>query len=85
MRQALCGYVINSSSSDKGEAVLINMKPKNDTQWTGSVYSHASGDTYYGTIDIKGAEHAARRSLRARPVLLYRQQLEPDHRTVPKA
>jgi uncharacterized protein (DUF2147 family) len=42
-------------SSDKGEAVLINMKPKTDQRWTGSVYSHDSGDTYYGTMDIKGA------------------------------
>src|SRR5258708_6242562 len=35
---ALCGYVLNSSSDDRGEAVLINMKPKNlnkenDAQW----------------------------------------------------
>jgi uncharacterized protein (DUF2147 family) len=52
---ALCGYVLDSSSSDKGEVVLINMKPKNDRHWTGSVYSRASGDTYYGTIDLKGA------------------------------
>jgi uncharacterized protein (DUF2147 family) len=57
---ALCGYVLNSSSDDRGEAVLINMKPKNlnkenDTQWTGSVYSHDSGDTYYGTMNVKGA------------------------------
>jgi hypothetical protein len=52
---ALCGYVLNSSSNDKGEAVLINMKPKTHTQWSGSIYSHGSGDTYYGTMDIKGA------------------------------
>ena len=56
---ALCGYVLNSSSNAKGEAVLINMKPKNpnnmmDTQWTGSVYSHESGDTFYGTVKMKG-------------------------------
>lgn len=51
---ALCGYVLNSSSNDKGEAVLINMKPKTGKQWTGSVYSQASGDTYYGTMDMKG-------------------------------
>lgn len=51
---ALCGYVLNSSSNDKGEAILINMKPKADRQWTGSVYSQASGDTYYGTMAIKG-------------------------------
>ena len=51
---ALCGYVLNSSSNDKGEAVLINMKAKTDTQWTGSVYSHDSGDTFYGTVNMKG-------------------------------
>jgi uncharacterized protein (DUF2147 family) len=52
--RALCGYVLNTSSDDRGEAVLVNMKPKTDTQWTGSVYSHDSGDTYYGTMDFKG-------------------------------
>jgi hypothetical protein len=52
---ALCGYVLNSSSNDKGEAILINMKPKTSRQWSGSVYSQASGDTYYGTMDMKGA------------------------------
>ncbi|CAN7752316.1 DUF2147 domain-containing protein [Bradyrhizobium sp. LjRoot220] len=51
---ALCGYVLNSSSNDKGEAILINMKPKSEKQWTGNVYSQASGDTYYGTMDMKG-------------------------------
>jgi uncharacterized protein (DUF2147 family) len=50
---ALCGYVLNSSSDDRGEAVLINMKPKDDTQWTGNVYSHDSGDTFYGTMNLK--------------------------------
>jgi hypothetical protein len=52
---ALCGYVLNSSSNDKGEAVLINMKPRTDRQWSGSVYSQASGDTYYGTMNLRGA------------------------------
>lgn len=51
---ALCGYVLNSSSDDNGETVLINMKPKSGKQWTGNVYSHGSGDTYYGTMDMKG-------------------------------
>lgn len=55
---ALCGYVLNSFSADRGEAVLINMKPKDvnkedDAQWTGSVYSHDSGDTFYGTMKLK--------------------------------
>jgi uncharacterized protein (DUF2147 family) len=53
--RALCGYVLNSSSDDKGEAVLVNMKPKTDMWWTGSVYSHDSGDTYHGTIEMKGS------------------------------
>ena len=53
--RALCGYVLNSSSDDKGEAVLVNMKPKTDIRWTGNVYSHDSGDSYYGTIEMKSA------------------------------
>jgi uncharacterized protein (DUF2147 family) len=51
---ALCGFVLNSSSNEKGEAILINMKPKKERQWTGGVYSQASGETYYGTMSIKG-------------------------------
>ncbi|MFX7136299.1 DUF2147 domain-containing protein, partial [Acinetobacter baumannii] len=30
------------------------MKPKTDTQWSGSVYSKHSGDTYYGTMRLRG-------------------------------
>ena len=52
--RALCGYVLNPSSEDQGEAVLVNMKPKTEQQWTGSVHSHDSGATYYGTIAMKG-------------------------------
>ncbi|QWG24605.1 DUF2147 domain-containing protein [Bradyrhizobium sediminis] len=54
--RALCGYAIHSPSNDKGEAVLVNMKPKAASQWTGSVYSHDSGDTYYGTMALKGPD-----------------------------
>lgn len=50
---ALCGHAIHASSSDKGETVLINMKPKSDSRWAGRVYSKDSGDTYYGTVDLK--------------------------------
>ena len=32
--QALCGYALKLSSNDKGEAVLVNMKPKTGSQWT---------------------------------------------------
>jgi uncharacterized protein (DUF2147 family) len=49
----LCGYVL-SSSNEKGEAILINMKPKTERQWAGGVYSQESGETYYGTMSMKG-------------------------------
>jgi hypothetical protein len=50
---ALCGFVLGSSN-EKGEAILINMKPKTERQWTGGVYSQDSGQTYYGTMSMKG-------------------------------
>jgi hypothetical protein len=50
---ALCGFVLDATTHTKGETVLINMKPKNDTEWTGNVYSHASGNSYYGTMTLK--------------------------------
>ncbi len=50
---ALCGYVLESSSDDRGEAVLVNMKSGSDRKWTGKVVSHDSGDTYYGTMELK--------------------------------
>lgn len=51
---ALCGYVLNENSS-RGESVLVNMKPKSHDVWTGSIYSRSSGNTYYGTITLKGS------------------------------
>lgn len=51
---ALCGYALDALSNDKGEAILVNMKANTDRQWTGSVYSQESGDSYYGTISMKG-------------------------------
>lgn len=50
---SLCGYVL-TPSNEKGEAILINMKSKTERQWTGSVYSQDSGETYYGTMAMKG-------------------------------
>ena len=64
---ALCGYVLNASSDDRGEAVLINMKPKDDRQWTGNVFSHDSGDTFYGTMKLKTPN-----TLRVEACALYR-------------
>jgi hypothetical protein len=50
---ALCGFVLDAATHTKGETVLINMKSKNDTEWTGNVYSRASGNSYYGTMTLK--------------------------------
>jgi hypothetical protein len=50
---SLCGFVLDAATHTKGETVLINMKPKNDTEWTGNVYSRASGNSYYGTMTLK--------------------------------
>jgi uncharacterized protein (DUF2147 family) len=68
--KALCGYVLNLASnvkedireniqenvpaSVKGDAVLINMKPKSDTVWSGNIYSRASGNTYHAIMTMKG-------------------------------
>jgi hypothetical protein len=50
---ALCGFTLGPSN-ERGEAILINMKPKTERQWTGGVYSQHSGETYYGTMSTKG-------------------------------
>jgi hypothetical protein len=52
--QALCGYVLDPSSKAKGETVLVDMKSKSASEWSGSVYSRDSGNIYYGTIAMKG-------------------------------
>jgi Uncharacterized protein conserved in bacteria (DUF2147) len=52
--RALCGYVLDPASNAKGEAVLIDMKPKTASQWSGNIYSRDSGNTYYTTIAMKG-------------------------------
>jgi hypothetical protein len=53
---ALCGYVLNPSSNSNGETVLINMKPKTASEWSGNIYSRDSGSTYYATIAMKGPD-----------------------------
>jgi uncharacterized protein (DUF2147 family) len=65
--RALCGYVLDPASNAKGEAVLIDMKPKDSSkdtskdfsqadasQWSGNIYSRDTGNTYYATIAMKG-------------------------------
>ena len=48
--QNLCGYGV-----DKGEKILINMKPSNN-KWTGQIHDPESGKTYSSTIAMKGAD-----------------------------
>jgi Uncharacterized protein conserved in bacteria (DUF2147) len=54
--RALCGYVLNPSSNASGETVLINMKPKTASEWSGNIYSRDSGSTYYATIAMQGPD-----------------------------
>ncbi|MBR0718781.1 DUF2147 domain-containing protein [Bradyrhizobium liaoningense] len=50
---ALCGFALTEAASDKGESVLVNMKPKSASVWSGSVYSRDTGNTYYATMTLK--------------------------------
>jgi uncharacterized protein (DUF2147 family) len=34
--------------------VLINMKPKAASQWSGNIFSRDSGNSYYATMKMKG-------------------------------
>ncbi|TPQ33667.1 DUF2147 domain-containing protein [Bradyrhizobium guangdongense] len=52
---ALCGYALTETASDKGESVLVNMKSKSASVWSGSVYSRDTGNTYYATMTLKSA------------------------------
>ena len=52
--RALCGYLLDPSSNAKADSVLINMKPKASTGWSGNVYSRESGETYYGSMIMRG-------------------------------
>jgi uncharacterized protein (DUF2147 family) len=61
---ALCGYIIDPTSNAAGETLLVNMKPKAtsetastqaDTEWSGNIFSRNSGNSYYATMKMKGA------------------------------
>jgi hypothetical protein len=52
--RALCGYVLDPASNAAGEAVLINMRRKAASEWSGNIYSGDSKDTYYATIAMQG-------------------------------
>lgn len=50
---ALCGYVLDADGSTTGETVLVNMKPKGSDNWSGTIVSRASGESYYATMTLK--------------------------------
>jgi uncharacterized protein (DUF2147 family) len=66
---ALCGYVIEPASNAAVETLLVNMKPKAsdkpaadkaasaqaDTEWSGTIFSRNSGNSYYATMKMKDA------------------------------
>lgn len=54
--RALCGYALDPSSNADGEMLLINMKPKAASEWTGNIYSRDSGSTYYATMAMQGRD-----------------------------
>src|SRR6202790_5647274 len=51
---ALRRYMLNSSTNAVGETVLINMKPKATSQWSGNIFSRDSGNAYYATMTMNG-------------------------------
>jgi len=52
----LCGYSLDAKSNQNGEQVLINMKPGNDSKWSGLILDPNSGSTYDSTIALKGPD-----------------------------
>jgi len=53
---ALCGYALDKTTRDLGEAVLINMKPSKQARWSGGVYDLRRGSIHHGTIELQGAD-----------------------------
>jgi uncharacterized protein (DUF2147 family) len=52
----LCGYSVNAKTDANGDKVLINMKPVNDSKWSGRIFDPNSGSTYDSTIALKNPD-----------------------------
>jgi uncharacterized protein (DUF2147 family) len=52
----LCGYSVDAKSNQNGEQVLINMKPSQDSRWSGRILDPNTGTTYDSTIALKGSD-----------------------------
>jgi hypothetical protein len=84
---ALIALMALTEASTRGESVLVNMTPKTHDVWTGNIYSRSSGSTYYATMTLKSsgklhveACQVPRRSLRTRPLLVFRKRPEASRR-----
>jgi uncharacterized protein (DUF2147 family) len=58
---SLCGYVLDPATGAAGETVMFDMRPRASSgaaasEWSGSIFSRSSGNTYYATIAMKGAD-----------------------------
>jgi hypothetical protein len=53
----LCGYSVDAKSNQNGEQILINMKPGNDSRWSGRILDPNTGSTYDSTIALKGSDN----------------------------
>jgi uncharacterized protein (DUF2147 family) len=52
----LCGYSVDAKTNQNGEKILINMRPVNDSKWTGRIHDPNSGSNYDSTIALKGPD-----------------------------
>lgn len=52
----LCGYSVDAKSSEKGEQVLIDMKPGKNMKWSGRIFDPKTGSTYDSSIALRGAD-----------------------------
>jgi uncharacterized protein (DUF2147 family) len=52
----LCGYSVDAKSNRNGEQVLINMKPSQDSKWSGRILDPNTGSSYDSTIAMKGTD-----------------------------
>ncbi len=55
--RSLCGYVLDPLTGAAGETVMFDMRPlsgKVAPEWSGSILSRSSGNSYYATIAMDG-------------------------------
>jgi uncharacterized protein (DUF2147 family) len=52
----LCGYSVDPKSNQNGEQILVNMKPGQDSKWSGRIFDPNTGSSYDSTIALKGSD-----------------------------